>query len=161
MALIIVSLLMLPFVLYFLHVRMFNSNGEILRAWSKIYDNIDPLIGEAEATLLALSKASDLKLTNLMLLDDCATVIESILLSQLGGPSCDSLLPWKIASIILSLHQFILGISFFSSSKIPRAENSAAHSLAAWMAAHSVSGDIPVSFLLNRGLWKYNGAKPP
>lgn len=72
-----------------------------------------------------------------------------------------SIFPEKIASIILSLQPLFCSITFFSPSKIPRADNSEAHSLAALAAAHSFTGDVPAHFLLNIGLWKFNGVKPP
>ncbi|KAB1213254.1 60S ribosomal protein L38 [Morella rubra] len=66
-------------------------------AWTRCSPTSDPLIGEAEAAFLALSKASDLKLSSLLLQGDSATVMECILLSQLQGSSACKLFPWKIA----------------------------------------------------------------
>lgn len=80
---------------------LFHLNGDILQAWTQQSFATDPLIGEAEAALLALSKGYDLKLQNLILQADSAIVIESLLSSQWAGSTIGSVVPWKIAMLIL------------------------------------------------------------
>lgn len=122
-----------------------DSSVALISSWSLIpcdfwccrsnflfYGTTDPLIGEAAAARLALSKVADLKLSSLFFQGDSASVMECILLSQLQGSSASKLFSWKIASLILSLHPFLLSIPFFYPSKIPWADNLDAHSLAAW-----------------------------
>ncbi|KAB1202662.1 hypothetical protein CJ030_MR8G012614 [Morella rubra] len=98
---------------------LYDSNGAIFRAWTESFETTDPLIGEAAAARLALSKLADLKLSSLLFQGDSASVMECILLSQLQGSSASKLFSWKIASLILSLHPFLLSIPFFYPSKIP------------------------------------------
>ncbi|KAB1219390.1 hypothetical protein CJ030_MR3G001127 [Morella rubra] len=138
-----------------------HSNGDYLNGWTQRSNCTDPLIGEAKAAFFALSKASDLKLSPLLFQGDSTTVMERILQAYLDGSSGNSVFSWKIASIILSLKPLFSSIPLFSPSKISRADISEAHSLVAWAAAHSFTGEVPVPFLLNRGLWKFNGVKPP
>lgn len=52
----------------------------------------------------------------------------------------------------------LLFSSLFS-LQVLRANNVEAHSLLAWVVVHSFSGDLPPSFILNRGLWKFSGVK--
>ncbi|KAB1212921.1 hypothetical protein CJ030_MR5G010221 [Morella rubra] len=49
---------------------LFHLNGDILHAWTQRSLATDPLIGEAEAALMALSKVSNLKLSSLLFQDD-------------------------------------------------------------------------------------------
>lgn len=52
-----------------------HSNGDILHAWTSQSTTTDPLIGEADAALLALSKAVDLKINSLLFQGDCAILL--------------------------------------------------------------------------------------
>ncbi|KAB1227185.1 hypothetical protein CJ030_MR1G029015 [Morella rubra] len=120
-------------------VILFHSNGDILRAWTQESVSTDPLVGEAEAALLALTKASDLHISNLLFQGDSQILMESILLSYLQGSTTNLAIPWKIASIIHSLLPLFSSIPSFSPAYIPRADSLEAHSVAAWAAAHSFS----------------------
>lgn len=65
----------------------FHSNGAILQAWTQKSSSTDPLISESKTALLALTKASSLKLPNLLFQGDSKIVIDSILLSCMKGSS--------------------------------------------------------------------------
>ncbi|KAB1227832.1 hypothetical protein CJ030_MR1G022065 [Morella rubra] len=136
---------------------LFDSSDNILQAWSGWTLAIDLLLGESEAALLALAKASEANISSLLLTGDSAVVIACLN----SGTSGVSPVPWRIASLISDAMNFIQGLSWFSACKISRDDNYVAHSVAAWAAALSHVGEVPASFLLNRGFWKYNGAKPP
>lgn len=110
---------------------LYHSNGDFLNAWTQQSFSIEPLIGEAEASLLPISRATELNLSNLVLQGDLVAVIDSLLSFQLAGLSSGPGLPWKISSIIHIAQSLILQLSLFSLSKISRACNLEAHSLAA------------------------------
>lgn len=137
-------------------VVLFHSNGAILKAWTQKSSNTNPLIGEVEATLLAISKAFDFDPSKLILAGDSSLVIES--LQMRGQPHFT---PWQILSLIQSSLNLLRWFSCYSTIKLPRADNSAAHEVAAWAAALSFVGEVPRSFVLDRGMGKLNGTKPP
>lgn len=83
-------------------------------------------------------------------------VIESL---QMGG--LPHLIPWQIVSIIQSSLVLLRKFTCYTTFKLPQADITVAHEVAAWAAALSFIGKVPHSFLLNRGLWKFNGTKPP
>lgn len=138
---------------------LFSSNGDILKAWTLRSLDVDPLVGEAEAALLALSKAREVNISSLLLAGDSLLVVDC-LRSLFSGVFQ---IPWKISFLICNAVELFRSLSFswFSSFKISRADNFAAHSVAIWAAALSHESEVPSSFLLNRGIWKYNGAKSP
>lgn len=97
---------------------LYHSHGSILRAWTQHSLTIDPLIGEVEATLLAVSSADALVISHLVLQGDSAEVIECLLSIKLAILSNGPALPWKIASLILLAHSLIVWFSLLSPLKI-------------------------------------------
>lgn len=76
---------------------LFLPNGLIDRAWTHYLTVTDPLLRKAEAALLAISKAHDLQISNLLFEGDSSTIIENlqvlfVLLMFVGvlGPSFTS-----------------------------------------------------------------------
>lgn len=134
---------------------LFHSDGHILRAWSSSSREVDPSIGKATAAYLALPEAKEASLSNLILADDSSIVLENL---QAAGklPS----LPWRIASLILSSVELIGSFSCFSCIKLPRSENFGSQCCGLGVFPLFCWGGPP-SFLLHRGLWKYNSAKLP
>lgn len=133
----------------------FSSSGNVLKAWTLRSLAVDPLVGEAEAASFALFKPREADISSLVLVGDLALVVDCL-------RSCFSWVsqvPWKISSLICNATELLRSFSWFSSFKISRADNIMAHLVAAWAAALSFVGEVPSSFLLNRGLWKFNGAK--
>ncbi|KAB1222616.1 hypothetical protein CJ030_MR2G000399 [Morella rubra] len=135
---------------------LFNSDGDIINAWTSLSSIMDHLVREAEAAFLAISKASDLLLQTLIIAGDSSLVTESFQLDPLS-----SLMPWKIHYLVIKALNLLRRCSFWFIIKIPCDDNFVAHSLAIWATAHSFVGAVPPSFLLSRGLWKFDGAKPP
>lgn len=97
---------------------LYHAYGSILRAWTQHSSTIDPLIGEVEAALLAVSSADALAISHLVLQGNSAEVIECLLSTQLAILSNGPVLPWKIASLILLAHSLIVRFSLFSPLKI-------------------------------------------
>lgn len=136
---------------------LFHPDGGILRGWAKCSKANDPLVGEAEAAIFALQIAHEFNFSSVLLEGDSKVVLDN-----LQSPFSLSLdIPWSIASLILSSRSLMLSFPLCSSRFISRAHNDVAHSVAAWAAAISFSGEVSPSFFLSHGLWKFNGAKPP
>lgn len=82
---------------------LFHTDGSIRKAWTQRSSTVDLLNGEAEAALLALSRASALDIKHLFLQGDSADVIESLRSAQLALLPPGPVLPWKITSPISSM----------------------------------------------------------
>lgn len=63
---------------------LFHSDGNILNAMTAKSSTVDLLIGEAEAAFLAISKAKDLHLSNLIFTGDSVLVVDSLHLASLS-----------------------------------------------------------------------------
>ncbi|KAB1225865.1 hypothetical protein CJ030_MR1G027864 [Morella rubra] len=74
-------------------IILFHSDGDILLAWTQEFVSTDPLVGEAEAAPLALTKASDLHISTLLFQGDSQILMESILLSYLQGSTTNLAIP--------------------------------------------------------------------
>ncbi|KAB1226060.1 hypothetical protein CJ030_MR1G029331 [Morella rubra] len=102
---------------------------------------VDLLVGEAEASLLAISKAMDLQIPRLIIAGDSSMVLESFHLDPLSP-----ILPRKIRSLILKALDLLRWCFIWSIIKIPCDDNAVAQSITAWVAAHSFVGEIPLPF---------------
>lgn len=72
---------------------LYHSNGDLPNAWTQQSSSTDPLIGEAEASLLPISGATELNLSNQVLQGDSVVVFDSLLSFQLAGLSSRPGLP--------------------------------------------------------------------
>lgn len=119
---------------------MWKCIRNILHAWTSRSPAVDPLVGEAEAALLAISKASDLSLPNLILVGDSSLVLESLQQDPLS-----TFIPWKIRFLVQQALALLRRCSFWSTIELPRVDNYVAHSVAAWAAARARSfvGEVP------------------
>lgn len=126
---------------------LFHPNSAILKAWSLCSPSLDPLVGEAEGAFFAISHVQELSISHLLLKGDSLIMVDC--LQHLSFPSV--LVPWRIASLILSLKSLLLAFPLSSVCKISRANKSLTHSITVWATVHSFSGHIP-SFFLQHGL---------
>lgn len=75
---------------------------------------VNPLVEEAEATLLAIARAKDSNLSNLIFARDSSLVIDCLCEAPLSP-----VIPWKIRSIVLNSLALPCSFPCWSFVKIP------------------------------------------
>ena len=113
-----------------------NSNGNIIKILSQVRPPCSPVLGEAQAALLACSLAVSLNLKNFVIEGDSASVI-----TALQDPSL--ILDWQIDHIICNIFSLIPTSSTWNARKANRSANFCAHYVANRAAVGFISNGIP------------------
>uniref|UniRef100_A0A2N9IDR3 Reverse transcriptase domain-containing protein n=1 Tax=Fagus sylvatica TaxID=28930 RepID=A0A2N9IDR3_FAGSY len=117
-----------------------NHCGTILFIWADQVVCSNPLIVEAQAALLASTKAVELGFHSVYLEGDALNVIQAIV-------EFPNEVFWTISNIARDISLLLSSIDFWHSSYVPRSCNSTAHNIAKWALFCNASGTIPISSL--------------
>uniref|UniRef100_A0A2N9HS98 Reverse transcriptase domain-containing protein n=1 Tax=Fagus sylvatica TaxID=28930 RepID=A0A2N9HS98_FAGSY len=117
-----------------------NHCGTILFIWADQVVCSNPLIAEAQAALLASTKAVELGFHSVYLEGDALNVIQAIV-------EFPNDVFWTISNIARDISLLLSSIDFWHSSYVPRSCNSTAHNIAKWALFCNASGTIPISSL--------------
>jgi hypothetical protein len=100
----------------------------------------NPLIAEAQAALLASTKAVELGFHSVYLEGNALNVIQAIV-------DFPNDVFWTISNIARDISLLLSSIDFWHSSYVPRSCNSTTHNIAKWALFCNASETIPISYL--------------